>query len=135
MCYFALEIYFEMFFEFFFKIFLNFCAFAEVYKIVNEQTEIDRWLSFDKSAGEEAWSVGAWAETNGFEDFCASIVPVVGTTFESVEGLIEDKVDVRRCDRAAFWWLDHVFFIFREDGLAECLAYIAGLGNYTEFCR
>jgi len=120
MFYFALEINFEMFFEFFFKTFCNFCAFAEGYKVVDEQTEIDRWLSFDKSAGEEAWSVGAWAETDGFEYFCASIVPVAGTTFESVESLFEEKVDVGRCNRAAFWWLDDVFFIFREDGLAEC---------------
>jgi len=59
---------------------------------------------------------------------------VAGATFESVEGLFEEKVNVRRCDKTAFRWFDDVFFVFREDGLAECLADIASFGNYAEFC-
>jgi hypothetical protein len=83
----TLKVYVKTLSKFAFKYFFNFTAFAEVNKVVDEETEKQWRFSFDDDAGEDAWGIWACFEAERFECSLSGVVPVSWASPQAVEGL------------------------------------------------
>ena len=58
----SVECCFDFISEFSLKCFFHFHRLREVDHVVNVQPKVEGWLSLNKNACEDAWSVGAWSK-------------------------------------------------------------------------
>jgi hypothetical protein len=74
--------------KFSFKVSFHLIGSRKVLEVVHVSSEIDGRMTFKDDAGKNAGVVGAGFEANLQESFTEFVIPVEGTPFKPVEGLV-----------------------------------------------